>query len=310
MSIKGTFCFTATGNLSIAMDSTFLVQGLQNLETELQDSFARIQGRLQLLREDVGSATPAETFPVTPVPVPKRRDSLKVPDSLGDWLLKDDVMSIPYEEPSAVPLSGDALFLSAEMLGASAHSHMRLNPHLMELSMRAAESAQVLKKERMNSKNFSLRKADSKQFRMSLTGELQACESFLAVLPPNSPFRLVWDLCGVLLIVLDAFLLPMTMAWSEWEVSPMPASTTFSSRLLQLFAITSLIFWPCDILVNFNTAFYIRGFIETSRWEIAKRYAKTWLSFDVCVVALDFLAGFLGQAGQPEFCTMNVGVQN
>ena len=117
------------------------------------------------------------------------------------------------------------------------------------------------------------------------------------VIPPNSKFRLIWDLCGVLLIVCDAFLLPMTMAWN-WEITPVPTSNSVSSLVLQLFAIASLLFWPLDIIVNFNTAFYVRGFIETRRWEIAKRYAYTWLSFDVCVVMVDFAAGFLGQVSR------------
>ena len=280
------------------MASTSLEEGIQNLEAELNNAFARIQKHLKVLRQDVGSPpTPVEGSILSAGT--GRRASWKVPDSLGDWLLKDDVMSMPHEDPAPSSLGGDALFFSAEMLGASAHSHMRLNSHLMELSMRAAESAHVLKKERMKTGYLS----PSKEISQYTSGgantvltELERCESILQVIPPNSKFRLAWDLCGVLLIVLDAFLLPMTMAWSEWEVTPMPSSISFSSRVLQIFAIISLAFWPCDIIVNFNTAFYVRGFIETRRWEIAKRYAYTWLGFDICVVLLDFAAGFLGQA--------------
>ncbi|CAE7946924.1 Cyclic nucleotide-gated cation channel alpha-3 [Symbiodinium microadriaticum] len=282
------------------MASTSLEEGIQNLEAELNNAFARIQKHLKVLRQDVGSPpTPVEGSILSAGT--GRRASWKVPDSLGDWLLKDDVMSMPHEDPAPSSLGGDALFFSAEMLGASAHSHMRLNSHLMELSMRAAESAHVLKKERMKTGYLS----PSKEISQYTSGgantvltELERCESILQVIPPNSKFRLAWDLCGVLLIVLDAFLLPMTMAWSEWEVTPMPSSISFSSRVLQIFAIISLAFWPCDIIVNFNTAFYVRGFIETRRWEIAKRYAYTWLGFDICVVLLDFAAGFLGQASE------------
>ena len=272
------------------MESTSLAQGLQNLEAELQDAFDRIQNHLKFLRQDFVSDTATSQLP----------DTFEKVDALGDWLLKDDVMSIPYEEPSA--LSGDALHLSAEMLGASAHAHMRMNSHLMELSMRAAESVHVLRKERLrtHATNHGTNSVSPNSKTRGISTELERCESILQIIPPNSKFRLVWDLCGVVLIVLDAFLLPMTMAWSQWEISPVQQSTDFSSRLLQLFAITSLVFWPCDILVNFNTAFYIRGFIESRRWEIAKRYAHTWLPFDVCVVAVDFLAGFLGQATDLE----------
>lgn len=275
-----------------AMGSPGLAHGLQHLETELEDAFSRIQNHLKLLREDFGS----DTLATKPDSRNHRQDAFEKVDALGDWLLKDDVMSIPYEGPGALSeLSADALHLSAEMLGTSANSHMRLNSHLMELSMRAAESVHVLKKSR-NSTGIYAVNAASSYASAGPTTELERCESILHVIPPNSRFRLVWDLSGVLLIILDAFLLPMTMAWSEWEITPMPASNSASSRVLQMFAILSLIFWPCDIMVNFNTAFYVRGFIETRRWEIAKRYAYTWLGFDICVVLLDFAAGFLGQA--------------
>ena len=278
------------------MGSTSLAEGLQSLEEELENSFGRIQNHLKFLREDVGLEMQGPTSAVRTKS--GRRDSLQRPETLEEWLLKDDVMSIPYEEPGNTPVSGDALYLSAEILGAGSHSHLRLNSHLMELSMRAAESVHVLKRERMRSGLISSNSANNHLAIVNRVGtELERCESVLQVIPPNSKFRLAWDLCGVFLIMLDAFLLPVTMAW-EWEITPMPTSTSFSSRVLQLFAILSLVFWPLDIFVNFNTAFYIRGFIETRRWEIAKHYAYTWLGFDVCVVAVDYAAGLLGQVSR------------
>ena len=286
------------------MEPSSLEKGLQQLEAELEDAFGRIQERLKFLRTDLASDVPVppETGqPEQPEARSGRREAFERVDSLGDWLLKDDVMSIPHQEPSL--LSGDALHLSAEVLGTSALSHLRLNSHLLELSMRAAESVHALKKGGLRTTLPSTRSMSPHALARGANTELETCESVLQVIPPNSKFRLAWDLCGVCLIVLDAFLLPMTMAW-EWEITPMPTTTGFSSRVLQLFAILSLFFWPLDIMVNFNTAFYIRGFIETRRWEIAKRYAYTWLGFDVCVVAVDYAAGLLGQAGSSfhDFC--------
>ena len=160
------------------------------------------------------------------------------------------VMSIPNAEPCK--LSGDALQLSAEMLGANARSYLRLNSHLMELSVKAAESVDVFKKERMRTMSVSPEvsvspKTTRKNIRnvaAALSTELEKFQSILKVLPPNSPFRLFWDLFGIFLIVLDAFLLPLCMAWG-WEISPLlPESPRFSDYVLQVFALTSLIFWP------------------------------------------------------------------
>ncbi|CAE7225657.1 CNGA3 [Symbiodinium sp. KB8] len=227
-----------------------------------------------------------------------------LPNQLEDWLLKEDVLSIPNEEPST--LSGDALHLSAEMLSGNARAYLRLNSHLMELSMRAAESVTVFRKERMSTLSVSPtatvspRTKKIRNVAAQLSTELEKCESIFKVFPPNSTFRLIWDFCGISFIVLDAFLLPLCIAWG-WEISPMPPSSmTFNSQLFQLFAIVSLVFWPLDILVNFNTAFYTQGRVETRRWQIAKRYAATWLAFDICVVTIDYLAGLLAQATEEQ----------
>ena len=85
-----------------------------------------------------------------------------------------------------------------------------------------------------------------------------------------------------------------------------PSSPTFSNQLFQLFAIVSLVFWPLDMLVNFNTAFYTQGRVETRRWQIAKRYAATWLPFDIGVVTIDYLAGLLVQVQCPCFIVLNL----
>ncbi|CAE7667573.1 CNGA3 [Symbiodinium sp. CCMP2456] len=282
------------------MSRTLLAQRLQDLEDELQDAFHRVQDRVNVLRQDLVEDMPAEVGTV-------EEDATQVSDSpnlLEDWLLKEDVLSIPNEEPTT--LSGDALHLSAEMLSGHARSYLRLNSHLMELSMRAAESVTVFRKERMSTLSVSPVATVSPRTRQirnvaaQLSTELEKCESIFKVFPPNSTFRLIWDFCGISFIVLDAFLLPMCIAWG-WEISPMPPSSpTFDNQLFQLFAIVSLVFWPLDILVNFNTAFYTQGRVETRRSQIAKRYAATWLPFDICVVTIDYLAGLLVQATEEQ----------
>lgn len=37
----------------------------------------------------------------------------------------------------------------------------------------------------------------------------------------------------------------------------------------------------CDILVNFNTGFYKKGYLVMKRKEIIKNYVKTWFFLDL-----------------------------
>ena len=54
---------------------------------------------------------------------------------------------------------------------------------------------------------------------------------------------------------------------------------------------TSFIFWSADILVNFNTAVYHHGRLETSKAVIASQYLRSWFVFDVGLVTLDWVVG-------------------
>ena len=81
----------------------------------------------------------------------------------------------------------------------------------------------------------------------------------------------VWDLCGLALLLADAILLPLSLAW-DWHQGTDEPGSLF---LLVVFLL-SLLFWSVDICMNLNTAFYQRGFLVFSRWEILKHYLQTW----------------------------------
>lgn len=81
----------------------------------------------------------------------------------------------------------------------------------------------------------------------------------------------VWDLCGLALLLADAILLPLSLAW-DWHQGTDEPGSFF---LLVVFLL-SLLFWSVDICMNLNTAFYQRGFLVFSRWEILKHYLQTW----------------------------------
>ena len=67
----------------------------------------------------------------------------------------------------------------------------------------------------------------------------------IPVVKPNDKFRVVWDIMGISLIVMDAFLLPASIAW-DLDVTPFPRKISFGSRVLQVFAAVAMFFWPVD----------------------------------------------------------------
>ncbi|CAK9028889.1 Potassium voltage-gated channel subfamily H member 5 (Ether-a-go-go potassium channel 2) (rEAG2) (Voltage-gated potassium channel subunit Kv10.2) [Durusdinium trenchii] len=95
---------------------------------------------------------------------------------------------------------------------------------------------------------------------------------------------LLWDAIGLSLIMLDAFVLPVTLAW-DLEEGWQSAGSIF---LLFTF-VASVAFWSTDLILNLTTAFYKNGKLVTERKEIVLHYAKTWLLFDISLLTLDFV---------------------
>ena len=104
---------------------------------------------------------------------------------------------------------------------------------------------------------------------ISYDGRLQTSRDCVFLCPKRG--SKVWDLCGLALLLADAILLPLSLAW-DWHQGTDEAGSFF---LLVVFLL-SLLFWSVDICMNLNTAFYQRGFLVFSRWEILKHYLQTW----------------------------------
>jgi len=104
--------------------------------------------------------------------------------------------------------------------------------------------------------------------------------------------RFSWDLIGTCLIILDVVILPLTLAW-QIDKKLFPIQKSFEAMLLQLLAWTNVLFWPLDVLLNFNTGFHQKGLLIMKRKPIAKNYVHTWLAFDVTVVLIDWTLSIL-----------------
>jgi len=115
------------------------------------------------------------------------------------------------------------------------------------------------------------------------------------IIPPTSPFRLVWDVAGMALVFYDVAMIPMSVfdLSDNWFLIGMNWLT--------------LMFWSCDIVASFLTGFFHDGSTVMAPREIALRYIKTWLFPDLGIVAFDWIFNVLlastsaGSAGTGDF---------
>lgn len=116
------------------------------------------------------------------------------------------------------------------------------------------------------------------------------------LLLPHQPFRLIWDMAGLLLILVDAVLLPLSLAW---DVGIEPTENDVGTWINCFSFFLALIFWSTDVLIQFNTGYYHNGRLVMSRRRIALQYTKTWLLFDILLISLD-VATAVYQFGMSE----------
>lgn len=110
---------------------------------------------------------------------------------------------------------------------------------------------------------------------------------FFPVIQPAGRFRLTWDAFGLLLILLDAFILPVTIAWDMRG-----GFDSVGGVVIGLSFWVSVFFWTTDCFLNFTTGFYKSGKLISDRGRIVAHYIKTWLVFDICLLSIDFLNAF------------------
>mmetsp|Transcript_57274 Transcript_57274/g.133948 ORF Transcript_57274/g.133948 Transcript_57274/m.133948 type:complete len:1188 (+) Transcript_57274:58-3621(+) len=151
---------------------------------------------------------------------------------------------------------------------------IRLHGRWMELSNQSTDQSSVQKSLMLN-----------RTVTRRMTEQVSSNGTINSVLQPGGTIRLIWDILGGCLLLLDATFLPISLAWDLDMRTPGAAGL-----LLSISFWTSFAFWSTDILVNFNTAVYIQGRLEILRKLIALHYLKTWLLFDVGLVTLDIIS--------------------
>lgn len=101
------------------------------------------------------------------------------------------------------------------------------------------------------------------------------------VTSPSSRRRMIWDLCGLCLVIWDIFAIPMNAFELTDIVTP------------YIMSWVSTVFWTIDFPTNFFLGFYRAGHIVIDPWKIAWQYLRTWFAVDVGVLALDWFFIFL-----------------
>lgn len=105
-------------------------------------------------------------------------------------------------------------------------------------------------------------------------------------LDPNETRRIVFDLCGVIVLACELTVTPYMVAWG------LPAL-----GVLKIWFWITLVFWMSDIVMSFTTGFYHEGEVEMKFSEIAKNYLHTYFFLDITVVASEFASLVLDQTG-------------
>eukprot|EP00931_Biecheleriopsis_adriatica_P113692 TRINITY_DN8885_c0_g1_i1.p1 TRINITY_DN8885_c0_g1~~TRINITY_DN8885_c0_g1_i1.p1 ORF type:complete len:964 (-),score=128.94 TRINITY_DN8885_c0_g1_i1:65-2911(-) len=103
------------------------------------------------------------------------------------------------------------------------------------------------------------------------------CKRF--VLTPKSPYRIVFDLLSVLTVLYDSTVRPFLLAWD--------ANEDDATTVLSMY---SLLFWTCDLMLNFITGFYSKsGELQMGLLSIGKNYLRGWFPIDFSLIMLDWL---------------------
>jgi len=99
----------------------------------------------------------------------------------------------------------------------------------------------------------------------------------LCVLHPNSNVRNIVDLIGVCILAYDMCVTPVVLAWD----------VHVDGTLLYASCCTT-VWWTLDIILNFRTAYFANGMLETKPEMVIQNYLRWWFPLDALVTSLDW----------------------
>ncbi|CAD8075620.1 unnamed protein product [Paramecium sonneborni] len=105
----------------------------------------------------------------------------------------------------------------------------------------------------------------------------------IAIIYPESSFKIIWDSIVVCFIVINIFYIPMSLSF-ELDKSSQISILFFETIPSYIFII--------EIMLNFNTAYYSQGIIHTNRSEIFFHYIQNNFCWDLLITIPFVLAQF------------------
>jgi hypothetical protein len=97
------------------------------------------------------------------------------------------------------------------------------------------------------------------------------------VMTPHDNQRVVWDLSGMVLLIYDTVMIPL----SPFDPAPNPFTTAMEW--------VTLVFWTGDMVASLLTAYIDKGQVVMDLRRIRWHYCKTWFPLDVIVVGPDWV---------------------
>lgn len=98
--------------------------------------------------------------------------------------------------------------------------------------------------------------------------------SHIKVLEPDQTFKIIWDICVVIVVLSNIFYIPFKIAFSPG----------YNELLSYAFETLPSLILILEIFFNFNTAFYDEGLIITNRKNICLNYISENFLLDLLIV--------------------------
>lgn len=129
-------------------------------------------------------------------------------------------------------------------------------------------------------------------------GTLQEIDTSMCgrlVVSPSARTRLAWEMCGIPVLAYDLILIPMQV----FELPP--------SSFTNIMALSTLLYWSCDLLASFFVGYYThQGKLVMSHRQIVRHYLYTSFWLDIFVVSIDWLLLAAGSITSTLFETMGI----
>jgi len=114
------------------------------------------------------------------------------------------------------------------------------------------------------------------------------------IVRPNSVVRLAWDFLSCIMVCYDVVTIPLMVVCLEKGDFLGGGNGPFTEAM----DFVTTFFWTVDVPCSFLTGYHNDGVIEMRAIHIAMNYFKTWFTFDILVVAIDWAMVYMTTSGR------------